>query len=276
MSSDSIFSENSDESAEPGITVDNQPKTSSLARLVKINLAITLVLVLSLGIGAYFSLGPIGQFRNTDPEIDGYVQPRSIASLVDLVQESTVSIYCDYGPGELDYITGSGWSFEIETDRQDEYPTALVTNHHVIEECLNGKGKLFVAALGGEEYPAVIDNWDIENDLAVIATKLVVPPLYLSENKPYPGYWVMAVGTADGYEGSVAFGNVLNVTDTVVLITAAISSGNSGGPLIDNEGYVVGTNTWSKIGEQYNGAMSLDAMCGGIMECDGGKHWKNN
>lgn len=270
------MTENSDESAEPGITVDNQPKTSSLARLVKINLGITLILVISLGIGAYFSVGPIGQFRNSDPEIDGYVQPRSIASLVDLVQESTVSIYCDYGPGELDYITGSGWSLEIETDLQDEYPTALVTNHHVIEECLNGKGKLFVAALGGEEYPAIIDNWDIENDLAVIATKLDVPPLYLSENKPYPGYWVMAVGTADGYAGSVAFGNVLNVSNTVVLITAAISSGNSGGPLIDNEGYVIGTNTWSKIGEQYNGAMSLDAMCGGIMECDGGKYWKND
>ena len=276
MSTDNFMTENSEESAEPGITVDNQPKTSSLARLVKINLGITLILVISLGIGAYFSVGPIGQFRNSDPEIDGYVQPRSIASLVDLVQESTVSIYCDYGPGELDYITGSGWSLEIETDLQDEYPTALVTNHHVIEECLNGKGKLFVAALGGEEYPAIIDNWDIENDLAVIATKLDVPPLYLSENEPYPGYWVMAVGTADGYEGSVAFGNVLNVTNTVVLITAAISSGNSGGPLIDNEGYVIGTNTWSKIGEQYNGAMSLDAMCGGIMECDGGKYWKND
>jgi serine protease Do len=274
MSSDSIFSENSDDSVEPGITVDNQPKTSSLARLVKINLVITLVLVLSLGIGAYFSLGPIGQFRNTDPEIDGYVQPRSIATLVELVQESTVSIFCDYG--EQDYDFGSGWALDIETDEQDIYPTALVTNHHVIENCLDGKGKVFVAALGGEKYPAVIDNWDEENDLAVIATKLVVPPLYLSSNKPYPGYWVMAVGTADGYEGSVAFGNVLNVTDTEVLITAAISGGNSGGPLIDNEGYVIGTNTWSRIGEQYNGAMSIDAMCGGIMECDGGKHWKNN
>lgn len=275
MTSD-FFPENSNDSAEPSNTIDIQPKINSLARLAKINLSLTLVLGLFIGIGAYFILGPIGQFRNTDPEIDGYVQPRSIATLVELVQESTVSIYCDYGPGELDYDLGSGWSLDIETDEQDEYPTALVTNHHVIERCLDGKGKLFVAALGGEEYPAIIDNWDAENDLAVIATKLDVPPLYLSQNKPYPGYWVMAVGTADGYEGSVAFGNVLNVTDTEVLITAAISGGNSGGPLIDNEGYVIGTNSWSRIGEQYNGAMSLDAMCGVIMKCDGGKYWKNN
>jgi serine protease Do len=275
MTSDFV-PENSNDPAEPSNTIDIQPRIKSLARLAKINLALTLVLALLIGVGAYFTVGPVGQFRNTDPGIDGYVQPRSIMTLVELVQESTVSIYCDYGPGELDYDLGSGWSLDIETDEEDEYPTALVTNHHVIERCLDGKGKLFVAALGGEEYPAIIDNWDAENDLAVIATKLDVPPLYLSQNKPYPGYWVMAVGTADGYEGSVAFGNVLNVTDTEVLITAAISGGNSGGPLIDNEGYVIGTNSWSRIGEQYNGAMSLDAMCGVIMECDGGKYWKNN
>ena len=58
----------------------------------------------------------------------------------------------------------------------------------------------------------------------------------------------MAVGTADGFEGSVAFGNVLNTTDKDILITAAISHGNSGGPLVDNEGNVVGTNTWGAEG----------------------------
>ena len=276
MTTDDFPTEQSLEFEDIATTEHTHPKISSLARLTKLNLIITILLALFLGIGAYFSVGPIGQFRNSNPEVDGYVQPRSIATLVELVQESTVSIYCDYGPGDQDSDIGSGWSFDIETDEQDVYPTALVTNHHVIENCLNGKGKVFVAALGGEEFPAIIDNWDVENDLAVIATKLDVPPLYLSENKPYPGYWVMAVGTADGYEGSVAFGNVLNVTDTEVLITAAISGGNSGGPLIDNEGYVIGTNSWSRIGEQYNGAMSLDAMCSGIMECNGGKYWKNN
>ncbi len=84
----------------------------------------------------------------------------------------------------------------------------------------------------------------------------------------------MAVGTADGFEGSVAFGNVLNYTDTQTLITANISHGNSGGPLVDNEGNVVGTNTFSMKKEQYNGAMSLDAMCSVFIECKGKYYWE--
>ena len=59
-------------------------------------------------------------------------------------------------------------------------------------------------------------------------------------SETHVGQWVMAVGSADGYEGSVAFGNVLNVYYNDILITNNISHGNSGGPLIDNEGVVVG------------------------------------
>ena len=243
-----------------------------LSKIVKLNLGITFFLILVLTLSVFYSLGPIKQYRNTDPTIDGYVQPRSISDLVDLVQNSTVSIYCEFGEKD-NYDLGTGWAIDIETDRESEYPTALVTNFHVIENCLDGKGKLFVAALGGKEFPAIIDNWDSENDLAVIATKLKLKPLELSQNNPSPGYWVMAVGTADGYEGSVAFGNVLNATENEVFITAAISSGNSGGPLVDNEGKVIGTNSWSAKKEQYNGAKSLDAMCLGIMKCDQETYW---
>lgn len=261
--------EHASETVNSPLSQDPAPNHSNLP---KINFIILILTLLVMTIGLLFSWGPITQYRNTDPAIDGYVQPRSIADLVELVQDSTVSIYCEYG-SDGEYELGTGWAFDIETERENEYPTALVTNHHVIENCLNGKGEVFVEALEGEKFSAVIDNWDAENDLAIIATKLKIKPLELSPNNPNPGYWIMAVGTADGYEGSVAFGNVLNVTDTEVLITAAISSGNSGGPLVDNEGKVVGTNSWSATKEQYNGAKSLDAMCIGIMKCDGKTYW---
>ena len=253
---------------------NRQEQTNNLqaSKLLKANFALTLILFVVIGLGTYYAWGPITQYRNTNPLIDGYVQPRSISDLVDHVQKSTVSIYCEFGP-KKEYDQGTGWAMDIQTERESEFPTALVTNYHVIKNCVNGEGRLFVAAFGGEEFPAIIDNWDKENDLAIIATKVRIDALELSQNSPNPGYWVMAIGTADGYEGSVAFGNVLNVTETEVLITAAISSGNSGGPLVDNEGKVIGTNSWSATEEQYNGAKSLDVMCIGIMKCAGKTYW---
>ena len=89
-----------------------------------------------------------------------------------------------------------------------------------------------------------------------------------------PGYWTMLVGSADGYEGSVAFGSVLNTTETQVLIITNASHGNSGGPVIDNEGRVIGTLTSGAGENQYNIAMSLDAMCSKILTCDGEYFWK--
>jgi S1-C subfamily serine protease len=77
----------------------------------------------------------------------------------------------------------------------------------------------------------------------------------------------MALGSADGFEGSVAFGNVLNLAYNDILITNNISQGNSGGPLVDNEGAVVGIVSWGRDIEQYNGAKSLDAFCAKILEC---------
>lgn len=242
-----------------------KPTKSNITLLIAV-LALTFA-----GMGAFMSWSPYFQFRADNPENDGYVQPRSIGTLVDKVQSSTVTIFCEYGD-DL-FSQGTGWAIELKTSYSKKYPTTLITNHHVIKHCLKGTGKIYIQTLGGKEYPAVVDNWDLKNDLAVIATKIKLNPLTLSPSNPYPGYWVMAVGTADGYEGSVAVGNVLNITDNDVLITAAISHGNSGGPLIDNEGNVIGTNAWGMDDEQYNGAKSLDAMCAKIIECDGKTWW---
>ena len=68
----------------------------------------------------------------------------------------------------------------------------------------------------------------------------------------------------------------MNVTtDNDILVTAALSSGNSGGPLIDNEGNVFGVSTAVSTTElaQYNIVGSLDRMCEVILECDFGKEF---
>ena len=236
-------------------------------------IAFATILALPFALGAFvLAWAPAQQFHLTDPRGDGFVQPRSIADLVESVQASTVTVYCDFNKDETSQ--GSAWAINLSNDQENKYPTTLITNHHVIEDCLFERGNIFVAALGGKEFKAVIDQYDEENDLAVLATELELKPLDLSGYEPIPGYWVVAVGSADGYEGSVAFGNVLNTEKYKILSTAPLSHGNSGGPLVDNEGFVVGVNTFSQVGEQYNGAMSLNALCVKIMDCDGELFWK--
>ena len=95
-------------------------------------------------------------------------------------------------------------------------------------------------------------------------------PLELSKNIMWSGYWVMTLGSAAGYEGSVSFGNIVNVTTEDVLITNNISEGSSGGSLIDNEGKVVGIVTWGsdKDREQFNGARNLDTFCSKMIKCE--------
>ena len=235
---------------------------------------IAIVALLLGGGGVYLGIGQYLHYNNTDPVHNGFVPPRNIENLVDRVLESTVTIYCYVKKGGS--WQGSGWAIDLPIKDKKNFLSAVVTNHHVIADCLDGKGKVKVKTYFGKEYKAVVDRWDKKNDLALVMTEADIQPLPLSQAIPYPGYWVMAAGTADGYEGSIAFGNVLNGTDTEVLITAPVSHGNSGGPLIDNEGNVIGTNTRHRIGEQYNGAFSLDAMCKKIMKCEGKFYWSRD
>ena len=236
-------------------------------------IAAIVIVAAPFAMGAFFlAWSPAAQYANSDPKHDGYVQPRSIEKLVERTQDSTVTVFCRTGKEMMSL--GTAWAIDLKNGQDEKYPTSLITNHHVIEDCIPAGGKLTVAELYKKEVPAEVVKWDKKNDLAVLATGLKLKTLELSDFDPWPGYWVMALGSADGYEGSVAFGSVLNTNEYEVLITANTSHGNSGGPLVDNEGKVVGTVSWSSTKEQYNGAMSLNAMCRKIIECDGKYYWK--
>lgn len=218
---------------------------------------------------------PAQQFSNEDPAGDGYVPPRSIEQLVDRTQESTVTVWCD--PKNNKGSQGTGWAIELPAMQSKRYPTTLITNHHVIDDCIGVDESVMIALPGEERSVAVIVKWDKKNDLAVLATERRLPVLQLSSNVPWPGYWVMALGSADSYEGSVSFGNVINLFQNDIFISNNLSRGSSGGPLIDNEGYVIGVTSWGHKVEQYNGAMSLDGFCAKILECEyeyrGDKTW---
>jgi len=222
------------------------------------------------GAGALIYAGVSAQ--TDSQEVDLYAAPIDLQELIDRVRESTVTIRC----GDTQ---GSGWAIDLgaPVDKSDdeamslyeEYPYSVITNDHVIEDCHDKPGKVRAQA-GDEEYDAYLYSWDSDNDLALVAIKQEVP--YLPEStRPEPGWWVMAVGTPYGLEGSISVGNVMNTERYDVYATSPLNSGNSGGPLVNAQGEVVGTNTWVMVDEgaqDWNVAVGLPALCDVIVSCE--------
>jgi S1-C subfamily serine protease len=265
----------------PVQTYSYPPQQSGVARIasrawgnVHIWRVLTLVLVLSVGLQILY-VQPLKNFYAlTDPDTNGYVEPRDLGAIIGALSESVVTVNCDNGPKQ-EWI-GTGWAFEYQGITSSN-KSALMTNHHVIESCIDS-GEITIEDLNGKIYSAKLERYDSYNDLAVLTTNHVFPVLKLADYPPANGYWVMAYGSADGYSGSVATGNIINIDEYGdLLITANLSGGNSGGPLIDNEGNVFGVNTWSYNSEeantQYNIAVSLDSFCDVVFECDGETYW---
>ena len=204
---------------------------------------------------------------------DLYAPPENLGRLIDQVRASTVTILCKDSQG-------SGWVVSLEDLEDDaaeedlaldrKYPNEVITNHHVIEECVDEPTSVRARA-GAEEYDAYLYTWDEENDLALVAITQDVPFLEVSK-KPEPGWWAMAVGTPYGLEGSVSIGNVMNIEDFEVYSTSPLNSGNSGGPMVNSQGEVMGTSTATRIGEEdpqdWNIAVGSPALCVALILCE--------
>jgi S1-C subfamily serine protease len=173
---------------------------------------------------------------------------------------------------------GSGWVLD-ERDRgvpspgatdvtDTDFPTNIITNHHVIESCLKDTGGIRVIA-GGKRQQARLFNWDKRNDLALIVIADQLPPLQVS-GRPQSGWWAMTYGAPFGRPGSVTTGNIVTIENSWVVSTSPVNPGNSGGPLLNAEGQVMGTVTGSdkeQTSQNWNFSSSLPMLCRKILAC---------
>jgi S1-C subfamily serine protease len=135
----------------------------------------------------------------------------------------------------------------------------ILTNNHVIR----GAKEIRVTLSDGRRLPATITGVDTLTDLALLkvsATNLIAAEWGDSDGLPV-GSLIWAFGSPFGLERSVSFGilsaknrgRIANSPHQDFLQTdAAVNPGNSGGPLVDVEGRVVGINT-AIVGQTYSG-----------------------
>ena len=126
----------------------------------------------------------------------------------------------------------------------------VVTNNHVIE----GAEDIIVSVNGSTEYKAKVIGKDPYMDIAVLkieSEKKFIPVSFGDSDKARIGDWVIAIGNPYGFGGTVTSGIIssrnrdigLTRYDDFIQTDASINIGNSGGPLFNLDGEVIGINT---------------------------------
>ena len=168
-----------------------------------------------------------------------------LPELVRRIKPSAVAIVTFDNHGES-LSRGSG--FFIDVDR-------VVTNRHVIE----GAYRAEVHSSTGNVYPVKgVLAVDAEGDVALLrieAPPNLIRPLSLERTSPQEGESIVVIGNPFGLEGSVTNGIVSAVRDIptfgrIIQITAPISPGSSGSPVVNMRGQVIGVATLQITGGQ--------------------------
>ena len=140
----------------------------------------------------------------------------------------------------------------------------VLTNSHVITNAGEGQGavrgaqRVYVVFADGDRIPASIVGWDLFDDTGLIkfdpASHAVTPIPLGDSDAVVVGHPVAAIGSPFGNENSLAVGVVSAVSRSIpsltsrynvpnaIQIDAPINHGNSGGPLLDARGRVIGIN----------------------------------
>ncbi len=175
--------------------------------------------------------------------LDAY--SRVVVAAVELAGPAVVSVHVGRPRQESIVAAGSGSGVIVTPDGY------LLTNQHVVHRA----AAVEVGLINGDRVSATVIAQDASTDLALLrARTAALPALSLASKPARVGQLVVAIGNPYGFEATVsagvvsAHGRVLRggdgrLIEGVIQHTAPLNPGNSGGPLVDSLGRVVGINT---------------------------------
>lgn len=208
------------------------------------------VLVKNLG-EKNITLAPVN-FKESDEEaMSAQEVYEKVSPAVVTISTNGVEYSNGYFPQNVEGI-GSGFIINEEG--------YILTNYHVVELAISNNSKAVTVILStGEEVSATVVNYDQDRDIAMVklkdGTKVPAVAQLGDSDALYVGQEVVAIGTPLGkdFAQTLTKGIVSGVnrnlttsggsTGNYIQTDTAINSGNSGGPLINSRGEVIGINT---------------------------------
>jgi putative serine protease PepD len=146
----------------------------------------------------------------------------------------------------------------------------LVTNFHVVKDVWDSGGTTVQVSAGSKSFDGRVVDVSQSDDVATIRVHASLPALEIRRQLPAVGSLVLVFGSPEGLEGTVANGIVSALRDQYIQFSAPVSPGNSGGPLVDGQGRVLGITTAKIVqtgAEGLSFAIPIDMACRTVISC---------
>jgi putative serine protease PepD len=193
--------------------------------------------------------GKVGKLENKS-------DPAAVAALV------RASVYTIDTPDGL----GSGWVVGSAGGTSN-----IVTDYHVIQSVWVTSGAHTVQVKQDTKtLMGTITKVDQGDDLAIVTVKATLTALPRSTTNAMVGDAVLVVGSPLGLSGTVANGIVSSFRNGLIQFSAPISPGDSGGPVVNQQGQVIGVAESKLVGSGVEGlsfAIPITTVCSTVTTC---------